>query len=211
MSTFVKFIKNSIKHWYILLIIGILFVGLAFFSFTRPLDAYLTLAILFGATFLLAGLLEVIFAIVNRKEIDNWGWSLISGLLTLIVGKILIAYPGITMVTLPLIIGFAMLFKSISAIGHSIDLKKYKVADWGYLLALGILGTIFSNFIIWHPLVGGLAVGIWIGLTFLTIGLYSIFLSLKMKNLKKLPGKISGELKEKFEAIQKEIAEATSK
>ena len=210
MSEIVKFVKNSIKHWYLLLIIGILFVGLAFLSFSRPLDTYLTLAVLFGAVFLVSGFLEVIFSIANSKEIDNWGWSLISGLLTLIVGLILVAHPGITMVTLPFIVGFAMLFKSIGAIGHAIDLKKYKVADWGYLLTMGILGTLFSIFIIWHPLAGGLAVSVWIGLTFLIIGLYSIYFSLKMRNLKKLPGKLSKELKDKYEAIQKEIAEASA-
>lgn len=204
-------IKNSIKHWYILLIIGLLFVGLAIFSFTRPLDAYLTLAVLFGAIFLVAGLLEIIFSITNRDEIDNWGWSLVSGLLTLIVGLVLVGHPGITMVTLPFIVGFAMLFRSIASIGHAFDLKKYKVADWGYLLILGILGTLFSLFIIWHPLIGGLAVSVWIGVTFLIIGLYSITLSLKMRNLKKLPGKISKELKDKYESIQNEIAEAASK
>ena len=141
-------IRNSIKHWYILLIIGLLFVGLAIFSFTRPLDTYLTLAVLFGAVFLASGFLEIIFSIVNREEIDNWGWSLVSGLLTLLVGLILVGHPGITMVTLPFIVGFAMLFRSIASIGHAIDLKKYKVADWGYLLTLGILGTLFSIFII---------------------------------------------------------------
>lgn len=211
MSHFLKFVKNSVKHWYLLLLVGIVFIATGIYSFTSPVEAYLTLALFLGFAFLLSGVSEVVFALANRKEIDNWGWTLISALVTLIAGLILVSHPGITMLTIPIIVGFALMFKSISAIGQSIDLKNYNASGWGYMLATGVLGTIFSIFILWHPFVGGLAVTVWIGITFLVIGIFFVFLSLKLRDLKKFPEKISKELKDKFESIKNEIAEAASK
>lgn len=205
MSNFLKFIKNTVKHWYLLLIVGLLFVGAAFFSFARPLETYLTLAIFFGVAFLLAGISEIVFSISNRKEMDNWGWTLVLGISTLIFGLILMAHPGITMITLPFILGFILLFRSIGTISNAIDLKHYKDSSWGWILVSGILGTLFSLLILWAPVIGGLSITIWIGLTFLILGISSIAVSFKLRQLHKIPGKVSKELKDKLEAVEKEI------
>lgn len=211
MTHLLKFVKNSINHWYILLLVGVLFIAVSFYSFFSPAEAFETLALLFGVSFLISGIFEIYFSVANRKEIDNWGWTLIFGLVTLIVGVILINHPGITMLTLSLFVGFSLLFRSIAGISYAIDLKNYGVSDWGYLLIVGILGTIFSIIILWHPGLGGLAITVWIGLAFLFAGIFSVYLSLKLRNLKNLPEKISKELKDKYESIQKEIAQAISK
>ena len=126
------------------------------------------------------------------------------------MGWILVGHPGITMVTIPFILGFALLFRAIAGISFSLDLKNYKVADWGYLMTLSILGVIFALFILWHPMVGGLAITIWIGLSFLTVGAFSIFLSLKLRKLNKLPEHISKELEDKLEDIEKKIADKSA-
>ncbi len=61
MSNFFKTITNAIKHWYIPLIVGILFVATGFYTLFSPLEAYLTLSILFSLSFLFSGLSEIIF------------------------------------------------------------------------------------------------------------------------------------------------------
>ena len=207
MATFLKSVKNSVKHWYVLLIIGIIFLGVGIVVFLTPIESYLTLSIIFSVSFLLAGLLEIIFSISNRKELEGWGWHLALGILTLLVGIMLVDNPAITMVTLQFFVGFVVLFRSIMAISTSMELRNYYVLDWGYLFGLGILGTIFSFMLLFNPSFAGFSLVIWTGLSLVILGIYSIYLSLKLKKLKDIPKTLSAELKSKWNQIQSQVKE----
>jgi uncharacterized membrane protein HdeD (DUF308 family) len=180
-----KRIKKEIKHWYLLTIVGLLFIALGIWVFMTPLSSYLALAILFSVSFLVSGISEIIFSISNRKELNSWGWKFALGLLTTIVGMILVASPLLTIVTLPLYVGFAVLFRSIMAISFSIELSSYGSKQWGWLLFFGILGLLFSYILIWNPLFAGLTVVYWTGLALIMLGIFSIYFSIQLKQLGK--------------------------
>jgi uncharacterized membrane protein HdeD (DUF308 family) len=207
MATFLKSVKNSVKHWYLTLIIGIIFLGVGIVVFFTPLESYLALSIIFSVAFLLTGLLEIAFSISNRNELEGWGWHLALGIVTLLVGIMLVGNPAISMVTLPFFVGFVVLFRSIMAISTSLELRNYYIMDWGYLFGLGILGTIFSFMLLFNPSFAGLSLVIWTGLALVLIGIFSIYLSLKLKKLKDIPKTISAELKSKWNQIQSQITE----
>jgi uncharacterized membrane protein HdeD (DUF308 family) len=207
MATFLKSVKNSVKHWYLTLIIGIVFLGVGIVVFFTPLESYLALSIIFSVAFLLTGLLEIAFSISNRNELEGWGWHLALGIVTLLVGIMLVGNPAISMVTLPFFVGFVVLFRSIMAISTSLELRNYYIMDWGYLFGLGILGTIFSFMLLFNPSFAGLSLVIWTGLALVLIGIFSIYLSLKLKKLKDIPKTISAELKSKWNQIQSQITE----
>jgi uncharacterized membrane protein HdeD (DUF308 family) len=179
-----KSIKDTIKHWYLPLILGILFIIVGVWAIVTPVSTYLSLAILFSVTFFVAGFLEIIYSISYRKQLDGWGWSLASGILSLIIGVLLIIYPQVSIITLPLFVGFVVLFHSSMAIAWSIELKKYKVSNWGWLLFAGILGVIFSFILLMNPLIAGLTVAVFTGISFITIGIFHIHFSIELKKLK---------------------------
>lgn len=183
-NPFLKSIRGVIKHWYLPLIIGALFLIIGLYTLFSPAEAYLTLAILFSLSFLFSGISDIFFSIANRNELDNWGWTLATGILTTIVGIILYIHPGISMVTLPFIIGFLFLFRSVAGIGVALDMKNYGVDSWGYLLTLGVLGTILSFLMIWNPMFAGMTLVAITGMILLTIGVFHILLALKLKKLK---------------------------
>lgn len=208
---FFKSIRKAIKHWYIPLLLGLLFIGIGIWVFKTPLESYLTLAKLFSISFILYGLGEVIFSISNKDELENWGWMLTSGIFTLLVGILLVMNPAISAITLPFYVGFVILFRSIGAISFSLDLKSYGVLDWGNLMAIGVLGVIFAFILIWNPLFGGLSVVVWTALAFIIAGVYSIYFSFKLKKLHDIPLKISNELMNKYEDIKKQVQEELAK
>lgn len=179
-----KTVKNAIKHWYLFLLIGIIFIITGIYTFTRPLEAYVALSIVFSISFLISGISEIAFSIANRDEIHNWGWSLVFGIFTLLIGIMLIRNPAISITTLPFYVGFLVMFRAMNAISYAIDLKSYGVLDWGNLLALGILGLIFAFILLWNPLFAGLSIIVWTAIAFITIGIYNVYLSLKMRKLK---------------------------
>ena len=180
----IKSVKDTIKHWYLPLILGILFIIVGVWAIITPASTYLSLAILFSVTFFVAGILEIIYSISYRKQLDGWGWSLASGILNFIVGLLLIVYPQISIITLPLFVGFVVLYHSIMAIAWSIELKNYKVSDWGWLLFTGILGAIFSFILMWNPFFAGLTVAVFTGMALITIGIFHIHFSIELKKLK---------------------------
>ena len=191
----IKNVKSTVKHWYIPLVVGLLFIGLGLWTIFRPAESYLGLAILFTTAFIVGGLLEIIFAISNKDELDHWGWELANGILSFVIGVIMAMRPELSMVTLPFYVGFVVMFRSIMAISSSFELKKYGVMDWGNLMAIGILGLIFSFILLWNPMFAGLTIVVWTGLALLTIGGYAIYFSLKLKKLHKFGKEVNEVLK----------------
>ena len=132
-----KTFNETIKHWYIPAIVGSIFIAVGIYTFASPATSYVALSILFSLSFLFAGLSEISFSLTNRNEMDNWGWMFTFGVLTTVVGGLLLANPEVSMLTLSFYVGFLIIFRAISAISFSLDLKDYGVADWGALMALG--------------------------------------------------------------------------
>lgn len=203
--SFFSSIRNAVKYWYIPLLVGILFVVISIVVFTSPLGSLLALSLLFALSFLFGGLSEVVFSIVNRDRLDNWGWSLAFGILTFIVGISLVSHPELSISALAFYIGFLLLFRSIASISFAMDIKKYGSKDWGGLLAFGILGAIVSFFLIWNPLFAGLSVVVLVALSFLFTGLFSILLAMQLRKLHKSSKEISQGLRDKILKLQEEI------
>ena len=206
-SLFLNSIKNTIKHWYIPLLVGILFVIVGIVVFTSPMNSLVTLALLFSLSFIFGGLSEAIFSILNRNQLPNWGWSLVFGIFTLVVGILLFINPAISILSLSFYVGFVILFRSISAISFSLDLKKFGSKNWGGLLIFGILGAIFSFILIYNPIFAGIGVVILIALSFLFAGLFSIFLAFQLRKIHKHSKVISAKLQDRYDAVIEEIRE----
>lgn len=209
--SFLTSIKNTIKHWYIPLIIGLLFVTISIVVFTSPLNSLLALSIFFALTFLFSGLSEIIFAIANRNHLDNWGWSLAFGILTFIIGISLVIHPALSISVMAIYIGFLLLFRSVSSISYALDVKKYGSKNWSSLLVFGILGAIVSFILIWNPVFAGLSIVVLIALSFLFTGLFSIILSFQLRKLHKSSKNISAELRARYDDIMLEIRDEWDK
>ena len=142
---------------------------------------------------------------LNKEVLNNWGWFLVLGILTLIVGVLLFVNPAVSQATLLFYVGFLVLFRSISAVSHSFELKEYGFSDWGYLTVIGVVGIVFSFILLSNPILGGMTVVIWTGLALITSGFFSMYLAFKLKKLKDLPNKISNELRSRFNLVSQEI------
>ena len=189
-----KTIESAIKHWYLPLIVGILLIVLGIWTLTTPLESYLMLSIVFAVGFFLSGVFEMIFALTNKHK--SWGWSLALGILSIIIGLLLILNPAISMVTLPFYVGFMLLFHSILGISSAYEMRRYGIMDWGWLMLVAVLGMIFSFIMLWNPIFAGLNIVVWTGIAFLVTGVYMIYFSTRLNKLNKLLKKMKKELGE---------------
>ncbi len=182
-NTFLAGMHNAIKYWWIYLLTGILFIALGIWVFRTPVESYVALSILFTLTFLINGISEVIYAVSNRRTQKGWGWILGSGLVDLLIAFMLLSNPGISLQVLPFYVGFALLFRSVSAAGMAIELKTMSVPNWGFLLLLGVLGIMLSFVLLWNPVVAGMTIVFWTAMAFIVIGVFRIMLSMKLRKL----------------------------
>jgi uncharacterized membrane protein HdeD (DUF308 family) len=204
MNALLSTVVGTVKHWYIPLIIGVLLIILGIDVLSTPVGSYLTLTIIFSLSFLVTGLMQIIFSISNRQELSSWGWHLVGGILYVLFGLLLVSRPEISVVTLPFIVGFFVLFHSINALGWAYQLKRLGVRSWGNTAIAAVLGIIFSFILLWNPVFAGLSLVIWTGLAFIFTGIAAIVLSVQLKKLKDITGEVADHVKTRYQNIKKE-------
>jgi uncharacterized membrane protein HdeD (DUF308 family) len=212
MATFLKTIRNTVKHWYIPAFVGILFIVIGGYLLTVPEATYFSLVVLFSLSFLFSGILEILFSIQNREELEGWGWYLAGGIFSFLIGVLLISRPDIAATTLPFFVGFGLLFRSFQGLGVAFELKNYGVLKWGNLAILSVLGILFSFLLIDNPIFTGISLVMMTSFSFIFVGIYALVLSFQLKKLKTFPKKLKKELKDKIEDLKEEYyAEIKSK
>lgn len=188
MSSSIRTFNRVIDKWYLLTILGVIFIAFGIYIFTVPLAAYLSLTIIFSVSFLVGGFFDILFSLQNRNSFSGWGWFLVSGILSLLLGIYLIVYPEVSIATLPTYVGFTFLFRSCQLLGFSLELKNLSSKGWGNLAFISVLGIILSFLLLANPLAAGLSLVTVTALTFLFVGFATLFLSFdikKVSNLKK--------------------------
>ena len=71
------------KYWWSSLIIGILAFFIGILASIEPFATVGVLTLFFTANFLISGIFEIVFAISNRNNMGDWGWTLQVALSTL--------------------------------------------------------------------------------------------------------------------------------
>jgi uncharacterized membrane protein HdeD (DUF308 family) len=194
MSNAISAITSTIKNWWVFLIIGILLLIGSYYMFSTPEESFIGLAGLFSALILVSGLFRVFFALTNKDDIENFGLYLAGGVLDVIVGFLLLKYPGMTVVLFSLFIGFWLLFRGFNIISISFKVKSLGDTDWFWILLFGILVVIFAFMAIVNPLIGASYLVYTLALALLFAGIANIFLALRLKKVKSKVQKVKDKL-----------------
>lgn len=198
LDSIIRLEKKDIKYWWISLIVGLFSLAVGIGCFVTPKGSLVMLTMLFVATLLAGGILNILFAATNCKRISYWSWSLARGIIEVLLGIWLVLLP-LPVVTTGLIflIGFWMLFHSIIGIGESCELQQYEIKGWGWLLACNILSLIFSFIYLMSPVFGGLFVVFYLGFSFVFYGIFRFVLAFKLRCFNKEIRKLMEEEKTK--------------
>lgn len=188
---------HTIKNWWVFLIIGILLIIGAIWMFKTPVESFAGLSMFFSSLIFITGLLTIFYAFANKADIENWGLYLGGGILDLIIGFILLKYPGVTMVLFSLFVGFWLMFRGIFMISGSFKMKKEGMENWGWVLFFGIITAIFAFFAIINPLIGASYLVFTLAFGFFIFGVANIFLAFQLKKVKGKVGDAEDFIREK--------------
>jgi uncharacterized membrane protein HdeD (DUF308 family) len=103
--------NRSQPRWWITLLEGFISVIAGIAAFLYPGITSLILLYIVAFWALLTGLMEIIFAIQMRKQIENEWWMILSGILSIIFGALLIIFPGTGILSILWLVGaYAIVF-----------------------------------------------------------------------------------------------------
>lgn len=186
MEEIFKKIKRRVKYWWISLLVGILAFILAAWALVTPVETLTAMIYVFIAMFFISGISDIGFAVSNRDVMRGWGWSLVNGMLEVILGIILLIIPSTLLTTILLyLVGFWVLFRSVWSVGEAIELQIMGIHGWGWFLALGILGIIASIVFIISPVFAGIFVVALISMALLFYGIFRIYLAFGLRRINK--------------------------
>lgn len=184
MSTVYSQFGQIIRYWWLFLLSGSALILFGILVCLMPVTAYATLTGFFIAVFVLNGVAEIGFGVLNRGAIGGWGWHVAGGIFDFAAGLLLLVVPVLAAAALPYFAGFWLLFRSISIIGRSFDLPGVVWQERTWMLLLGAAGLFFSFLILYNPTLGAFSLVIWTALALLAIGLFYLFLGIHLRNVR---------------------------
>lgn len=177
-------VARAVKHWWLMLIAGLLCLVMGVVVFVFPLESYMTLAILFGVLMLAVGALQLFVASTSGNYLTMRGYFVVGGVLDLILGIFLCLYPSVTLVALPLMMGLWMMYNSFVIIAFGGDMETFRLGGSGLVIVGGVLLLLLSILVLLNPFSAGIATVIVLaGVGLLVLGCLLCALSLKLKNI----------------------------
>ena len=111
------------KGFFSQLIVGIFSAIIGWIVLTNPAIGAASMTMLFAVFFTAAGLFKIAGSLL--LEIEDWGWLLVSGMVTLGLGLLILAqWPSSALWVIGLFIGIDLIASGISFIMYSLRLRK---------------------------------------------------------------------------------------
>ncbi len=105
------------------LLLGVLYIVAGFVAWDNPFLTAIWLTLILGAALVASGIMRIFLAF-NMKHGSPWIWVVVSGLITLILGLIILAHwPFSAVYTLGIFLGVDLVFAGAGWIGLGLGLK----------------------------------------------------------------------------------------
>jgi uncharacterized membrane protein HdeD (DUF308 family) len=167
------------SRWWTLAVRGIAAILFGILTFISPGLSLFALVILFGAWALADGVFNLVMALRTRKG-ERWGWLVLEGVTSILVGILTFFWPGITALSLLFLIGAWSVVTGIAEVVAAVRLRKVIQGEW--LLGLsGVLSIVFGLLLFAFPGAGALAVIVWIGAYSIVFGALLVALAFRLR------------------------------
>jgi uncharacterized membrane protein HdeD (DUF308 family) len=156
--------KTVREHWKLFLTEGIVLVILGVLAVAVPPIAGLAVTIIFGWLFLISGVAGLMTTFAMRHA-PGFLWSLLSGVLGILVGGMLLVQPELGLVTLTYVLIAFFVLEGIVTIMFALDHRQMLSGRWGFVLASGLIDLFLAGIILMGlPGTAAWALGIIVGI-----------------------------------------------
>jgi uncharacterized membrane protein HdeD (DUF308 family) len=155
--------SNYGRSWWAVFIAGLAVLAFGSWLLARPLVAVGTLIILFGALSVVFGTFMVINSLLLIKLTLNWWIVLVEGIISIIIGVMVLVWPVATLVVTVYFIAAWLIVSGITATASGATERN------GLAITMGLLSFILGIFIFFRPPVYS------VGTLLLFIGIFAVF------------------------------------
>lgn len=157
--------KSTTILWFLA---SILMIVAGIVCFCLPVDTTMSVfAYIVGAIVLVIGIVEIIGFFTTAGFVGG-GAFLADGIITTILGVVLLANEGVVAGFIPFIFAMWFIIEGISELSLAISASKYHVPYWWTLLILSILEIVFGFLTFFDPIGGAISIAVMVG-TFLIV------------------------------------------
>jgi len=168
-------VDRSLRHWWVFLLRGILFIAVGIYMICSPASSYAALGFMFGLVIFIAGISELLHVYHDRSS-KNRGWHLFLGIVDLILGLVLMGHISASVTILRIIVGIWFVFRGISLLSFSGFFKR------SVMLAIGgAITLIFGALILFNAGFGAMTIVLVTAIAFIFTGVFNVVLGLGMK------------------------------
>lgn len=186
MPSSLDFKTGLTRYWWVPLVTGIICIAFGVWCFVSPVAAISVMAYTFAALMVFDGMLDVSYAFANTRTSPNWGWSLALGIIEIVVGCWLFALPAAVIdVAFIFAIGIWIIVVAINSLCEACFMSRYFKGGVVWMILALIATIVLASIFLFNPILGGIAVWLWIGLSLLTFGIYRIILACKLRAFSK--------------------------
>ncbi len=169
------------RTWWVYLVRGICAILFGLLALIWPAVTVLALVILFGAYAIVDGVFAL-FGAGRGAGIGSRGWMIFYGIVSILAGIAVFAWPRITALVLLFFIAGWAIVTGILEIVAGIRLRKTAANEWMFIVS-GVLSVLFGVLLFIRPGAGALAL-IWlIGIMAIVYGISLVVLSFRVKGL----------------------------
>lgn len=177
-------IQEILKSWWVFLLRGVLLLLFAVICFLMPLSTVAILALWTGAFILVDGVFLTVGVIFNWKQYQEKWLLLLAGVMSILLGVLVLRRPDITAIALMLMMAMWAIVIGVSRIAIGIQLRKVMEGE-GWVIASGVLTVLFGVLLAAIPGIGLISLAFFLGISASLLGMFQIVMAFRMRRWKK--------------------------
>jgi uncharacterized membrane protein HdeD (DUF308 family) len=179
------------KSWPWLMLEGILAIIFGVIALVNPGLTLASLILLFGAYLIVDGVFEIANSFTDRSDGRHRWLPLLIGGLGIVAGIVVFLYPGMSLVTLVILLGAWAIARGIMQLIAAYTMRGTQSGLWWVAIS-GVISIIFGILVIVAPGAGALALLWLIGVFAIAFGVMLIIYGLQVRRFGKAGGPTAG-------------------
>ena len=176
-------IQSLVKAWWLVVLRGVIAIIFGLALLASPVKNAVVITALMGLYILIDGVVVSISSLFTIKSNDHWWVLLLWGLVGILVGAAIFAYPGVTIKILFFLSALWLLLIGMLLLITAIIVRKESEMEW-FLAANGIVALLLGILFLSNPQVSFTILAVLTGLFALFSGILTTAFGLKLHGLK---------------------------
>lgn len=166
---------KRINNKWLLFVKGLILIALSLLIFKHTKESIMTVSIFMGGGLIVMGITLLIISLELKKRMEKWNLRLAEGLVDIVFGFFLLVHPEITVRTIPVFIGFWIIFYGILMLSGALDFPESYKFRRKSVITIAVITIVLGFLVSFNPTVGIITMGMLISIPIFIIGLANIF------------------------------------